>query len=183
MKILITGGAGFIGSHITGHLLQNGHEVICLDSFDEYYDPVIKRQNIESFLSFDNFTLIEGDITDQLLLQDAMEGCDYVFHQAAQAGVRISVENPMLPHITNTSGTLAVLKAACDAGVKKLSTHPHPQSMERSDTCPLMKTIQPCRFLRMVSQSLQRNIIAACFRNYMALTRSHFDILRYMVHE
>ena len=83
-KILITGGAGFIGSHITGHLLQNGHEVICLDSFDEYYDPVIKRQNIESFLSFDNFTLIEGDITDQLLLQDAMEGCDYVFHQAAR---------------------------------------------------------------------------------------------------
>ncbi len=120
MKILVTGGAGFIGSHIIEHLLTDGHEVICLDSFDPYYDTTLKKKNIQPFLSSDSFSVITGNINEDVLLKKVIEGCDYVFHQAAQAGVRISVENPMLPHITNTSGTLAVLKAACDAGVKKV---------------------------------------------------------------
>jgi len=120
MKILVTGGAGFIGSHISERLLNEGHEVVCLDSFDSYYDPIIKRNNIKPFLSTSKFTLIEGDINDKALIKEAMDGCEYVFHEAAQAGVRISIDNPLKPHITNATGTLAVLVAARDAGVKKV---------------------------------------------------------------
>lgn len=119
MKILVTGGAGFIGSHIIERLLSDGHEVVCLDSFDPYYDPLIKRKNIELLHESKSFSLVENDISDLFLLKDTIGGCDYVFHEAAQAGVRISVENPMKPHITNTSGTLTLLEAARDAGVKK----------------------------------------------------------------
>ncbi|MDX8549507.1 SDR family oxidoreductase [Methanospirillum sp. J.3.6.1-F.2.7.3] len=120
MKVLVTGGAGFIGSHILTRLLADNYEVVCLDNFDPYYDPLTKRKNIEPFLSSSYFSLIEGDINDPSLLMSAMEGCDYVFHEAAQAGVRISVEDPMKPHMVNASGTLAVLEAAVKCGVKKV---------------------------------------------------------------
>lgn len=120
MKTLVTGGAGFIGSHLIGRLLSDGHEVVCLDSFDTYYDPLIKRQNIAPYLSHDGFSLIEGDINDRGLLPCALEGCEYVFHEAAQAGVRISVKDPMKPHAANATGTLALLQASVDAGVKKV---------------------------------------------------------------
>jgi len=118
--MLVTGGAGFIGSHIIAQLLSDGHDVTCLDSFDPYYDPAVKRQNIRTFLSHDRFTLIEGDINDRQLLAQALDGCDYVFHEAAQAGVRASVEDPMKPHTVNATGTLALLQACVDAGVKKV---------------------------------------------------------------
>ena len=81
--MLVTGGAGFIGSHIIARLLSDGHDVTCLDSFDPYYDPAVKRQNITPFLSYDGFTLLEGDINDRQLLTQALDGCDYV-----DAGVR-----------------------------------------------------------------------------------------------
>ena len=118
--MLVTGGAGFIGSHIIARLLSDGHDVTCLDSFDPYYDPAVKRQNITPYLSHDGFTLITGDINDRQLLAQALDGCDYVFHEAAQAGVRISVEDPMKPHTANATGTLSLLQACVDAGVKKV---------------------------------------------------------------
>jgi len=98
VKILVTGGAGFIGSHIIGSLLNERNEVICLDNFDPYYDPQIKKKNIESFLQDENFTFIEGDINDGNLLNNILKDVDYIFHEAAQAGVRISVNDPMKPH-------------------------------------------------------------------------------------
>ena len=120
MKALVTGGAGFIGSHIVERLLKEGHEVVCIDSFDPYYNPEIKRKYISPFLPDKKFTLVDGDINDQVVLRNAMEGCEYVFHQAAQAGIRISVQHPMKPHIANASGTLAILLAAVDTGVRKV---------------------------------------------------------------
>lgn len=120
MRALVTGGAGFIGSHIIERLLIDGNEVVCIDNFDNYYDLGIKRLNIAPYSDDENFTLIEGSILDKDLLTHAMEGVEYVFHEAAQAGVRISVENPMKPHITNATGTLQVLECAIQAGVKKL---------------------------------------------------------------
>jgi len=120
MKTLVTGGAGFIGSHIIERLLGDGHEVICYDSFDPYYDPAIKHGNIKDFHEYSNFSLIVGDINDQSVLRNAMEGCEWVFHNAAQAGIRVSVEKPMKPHIANTSGTLTVLLTAIEMGVKKV---------------------------------------------------------------
>ena len=67
MRMLVTGGAGFIGSHLCRKMLDDGHEVICLDNFDPYYDPAIKYRNIEPCLDQENFTLTKGDIGDPAL--------------------------------------------------------------------------------------------------------------------
>lgn len=120
IRILVTGGAGFIGSHIIERLLGDGHEVVCLDNFDPYYDPEIKRGNIQAFFEDKNFTLEVGDIRDRDTLARLLEGTDYVFHEAAQAGVRISVDDPIKPHEVNATGTLNLLEAARDSGVKKI---------------------------------------------------------------
>jgi UDP-glucose 4-epimerase len=120
MKTLVTGGAGFIGSHICNRLLDDGCEVICLDNFDPYYDPAIKRTNIMPFISDYNFTLIDGDIRQTSVLKQILSDVDFVFHNAAQAGVRVSVEDPMKPHSVNATGTLALLEAARNSGVKKI---------------------------------------------------------------
>ncbi len=119
MLILVTGGAGFIGSHIIGTLLDR-HEVICLDNFDAYYNVEFKKKNIEPFLTNENFKLVEGSILDKKLLGELTEGVEYIFHNAAQPGVRASVNDPMKPHEINTTGTLNVLKASLDSGVKKV---------------------------------------------------------------
>lgn len=86
---VVTGAAGFIGSHLTEALLLRGDRVVGIDHFNDYYSPELKRQNIASFINHPNFQLIEGDIQFldwNLLLQDV----DVVYHQAAQAGVRAS---------------------------------------------------------------------------------------------
>jgi len=101
-------------------LLNEGNEVICLDNFDDYYNPQIKRKNIEPFLENENFQLIKGDIRDKTLLKEILGVVDYVFHEAAQAGIRISVKDPMKPHEVNTTGTLNLLETALDSDVKKI---------------------------------------------------------------
>ena len=120
IRILVTGGAGFIGSHIVERLLGDGHEVICLDNFDPYYDPEIKRRNIQPFREDRNFTLEISDIQDRGTLVRLLEDTDYVFHEAAQAGVRISVDDPVKPHEVNATGTLNLLEAARDSSVRKI---------------------------------------------------------------
>jgi UDP-glucose 4-epimerase len=106
---------------LTGHFLRDPEcEVLCLDNFDDYYDPQIKKRNIEQFTSCPNFTLIKGDIRDKILLKKIMIDIDYIFHEAAQAGVRISVEDPIKPHEVNATGTLNLLDTAKDADVKKI---------------------------------------------------------------
>ncbi len=119
-KCLVTGGAGFIGSHIIENLLNLGHEVVCLDNFDAYYSPQLKGKNIEPFMKNARFKLVEGDIRDKALLNRTLDGVEYVFHEAAQAGVRISVEDPMKPHEINATGTLNLLESVLDSDVRKL---------------------------------------------------------------
>ncbi|WP_406658327.1 SDR family oxidoreductase [Methanolobus sp. ZRKC2] len=120
IRIAVTGGAGFIGSHLVDNLLEDGNEVICIDNLDDYYSPTFKRNNIKPFIENDNFLFIEDDIKSKESLKDILNGVDYVFHQAAQAGVRISVENPSKPHEVNATGTLNLLEAALDTDVKKI---------------------------------------------------------------
>ena len=120
MKCLVTGGAGFIGSHICERLLDESHEVICLDNFDPYYDISIKHRNIESLLKKDEFKLIKGSVCNEQLLKKILKDVDYVFHEAAQAGVRTSIKNPMKPHDINATGTLKLLKSCLDFNVKKI---------------------------------------------------------------
>lgn len=119
MRCLVTGGAGFIGSHICERLLNERHDVICVDNFDPYYDPAIKQRNIEHLLNNDRFTLVRGDIFDERLLQEIFDGVDYVFHEAAQAGVRTSTKYPLKSHEVNATGTLKLLQASLDSDVKK----------------------------------------------------------------
>jgi UDP-glucose 4-epimerase len=119
MKCLVAGGAGFIGSHIIERLLQQHHDVVCLDNFDSYYDPKIKEQNISSFLRDSQFTLVHGDIQDRHLLDEILDGVEVIFHEAAQAGVQISIENPLKSHEVNATGTLIFLESAKKANVKR----------------------------------------------------------------
>jgi len=91
MKFLVTGGAGFIGSWLCERLVEMG-EVVCLDNFDPYYSPQAKRKNIEPLIEHPDFELVGGSILDRELLDRVFADVDYVFHNAAQAGVRVSVE-------------------------------------------------------------------------------------------
>ena len=118
LRIMVTGGAGFIGSHLVDRLIGMGNDVIVYDNFDEYY--VGKEENIRDHLGNPNFTLIKADILDYNTLRKAMNKIDMVFHLAAQAGVRYSLENPLKTNTVNTKGTLHVLNAARENGVKKV---------------------------------------------------------------
>ncbi|NAS12374.1 SDR family oxidoreductase [Poritiphilus flavus] len=113
--VLVTGGAGFIGSNLCQWLLQNGNKVICLDNF-----ATGKRSNIAPFESHPEFRFIEGDIRN---LGDCMEACkdaDYVLHQAALGSVPRSINDPITSNEVNVSGFLNMLVAARDSGVKRL---------------------------------------------------------------
>ena len=112
MKVLLTGGAGFIGSNLTRSLLDRGDHVVCLDNFNTYYDPAIKRENIAEYLSDPAYTLIEGDIRDFDLLTTVFADGDFdiVVHLAARAGVRPSLVDPMLYQDVNLKGTVNLLE-------------------------------------------------------------------------
>lgn len=119
---LVAGGAGFIGSHLVDKLLAQNHKVICLDNFDTFYDPKIKRSNICRALAEKNYTLVEGDIRDSSLLNRCFKEnkIDVVVHLAARAGVRPSIQQPELYYDVNVIGTLRLLEAMNMAGVRKL---------------------------------------------------------------
>ena len=120
-KIVITGGAGFIGSHIAEKLAKDGHEIVIVDNLDPYYSVDLKRKNVDIVLNSGDATFINADITDLPRMRQIIDSTvDYVYHEAAQAGVRISVEDPFKPNDVNVLGTLNVLKASLDAGVKKV---------------------------------------------------------------
>lgn len=114
MKILITGGAGFIGSNLCEHFLTKGDEVSCFDNFSTGH-----RHNIEPFLGNDKFTLIEGDIRNLEECKLAVEGIDYVLHQAALGSVPRSINDPITTNDVNVSGFLNMLVASRDAKVKR----------------------------------------------------------------
>ncbi len=112
MKVLITGGAGFIGSHLLESLIKKGYSVDCLDNFNDYYDPALKWQNIERIRHSRLFKLYNGDILDLSLLQDlfAKQKYDMIVHLAARAGVRPSIQKPLLYQKVNVEGTLNLLE-------------------------------------------------------------------------
>ncbi len=110
---LVTGGAGFIGSHIVEELVRRGHRVRVLDSF-----LTGKRENLEPFLG--RIELLEGDIRDLDTCRKAILGMDFVLHQAALPSVQSSIEDPFLTNAINIDGTLNILWIAAQAGVKKL---------------------------------------------------------------
>lgn len=119
---LVTGGAGFIGSHLCEHLLEDGSKVINLDNFNDYYSPDIKKNNIVKALSSPDYSLVEGDIRDSCLLQNLFDSykIDRVVHLAALAGVRKSIENPTEYVDVDIKGTVNILEACRKNDVSKL---------------------------------------------------------------
>ncbi len=123
MMILVTGAAGFIGSHLVEALLEDeNNQIIGLDNFNDYYDPSIKKANCSNALKNDRYTLIEGDILDEALLEDLFQkyNIDQVFHLAARAGVRPSIEDPKLYADVNVRGSLNILECVRKHNVKKV---------------------------------------------------------------
>ena len=112
--ILVTGGAGFIGSHLTRRLLERGERVTALDDFNDFYDPALKRANAAAFAGRSDWRLVEGDIRDAARVdaQFEREHFDAVVHLAARAGVRTSLLEPILYEEVNCIGTLRLLEAA-----------------------------------------------------------------------
>lgn len=116
---LVTGGAGFIGSHVIDRLLARGDKVLCLDNFNDYYDPNIKFRNIERNLSHPDFELIRADIRDaQEIKKLGAYPIDMIIHLAAMAGVRNSIANPKLYGQVNVGGTINLLNLAKDINAK-----------------------------------------------------------------
>jgi UDP-N-acetylglucosamine 4-epimerase len=113
-KILVTGGAGFIGSNLCEVLLENGNYIVCLDNFSTG-----KRKNIEPYTNNPNFKLIEGDIRNLIDCQKAVEGIDYVFHEAALGSVPRSIKDPITTNDVNIGGFVNMLVASRDANVKR----------------------------------------------------------------
>lgn len=113
-KILVTGGAGFIGSNLCAHFLSKGYRVTCLDNFATGH-----RYNLAAFSSDPNFILIEGDIRNPEDCKKAVEGVDYILHQAALGSVPRSINDPVTSNEVNVSGFLNMLVAARDAKVKR----------------------------------------------------------------
>lgn len=113
MKILVTGGAGFIGSHIVEELVQRGDKVRVFDNFSTG-----KRENIEKFL--DRIDLVEGDLRNIDDVKKAVSGVDYILHQAALPSVPRSIEDPITTNEVNVKGTLNILVSAKEAGVKRV---------------------------------------------------------------
>jgi UDP-glucuronate 4-epimerase len=119
MRILVTGGAGFIGSHLVERLLRDGHDVTILDDFNDFYDPKIKRANIAAVakdIAVHDVDLRDGEKVTSLFGQTKF---DAIFHLAARAGVRPSIQQPQLYYDTNVAGTLHLLEGAHANGVER----------------------------------------------------------------
>ncbi|MFC1660104.1 NAD-dependent epimerase/dehydratase family protein [Gemmatimonadota bacterium] len=118
MTVLITGAAGFIASHLTELLLHDGHEIVGLDNFDDFYDPAVKEANLRTARDHQGFRLVRGDIRDPDVLTALPEEVDTVIHIAARAGVRPSLADPLLYFDVNVTGTLRLLELARERGIR-----------------------------------------------------------------
>src|SRR5881296_2561200 len=149
MGILVTGGAGFIGSHLVEKLLAAGHEVVILDDFNDFYDPQIKHTNIAGFAK--NVTVCHVDLRDGAAVRNLFhrEKVDAIAHLAARAGVRPSIQHPQLYYDTNVTGTLHLLEAAGVTGVERFifasssSVYGASKTIPFSEEQHLIQTLSP----------------------------------------
>lgn len=140
-SVLVTGGAGFIGSHLCESLIPKGHEIVCLDNFNDYYSPHLKRNNLSRLENDNRFQLVIGDIRDTACLNHIFEENDIglVIHLAAMAGVRPSIDNPYLYHDVNVNGTVNILQACHKYNVSKI-IYASSSSVYGNNSVPFLET-------------------------------------------
>jgi len=149
MRILVTGGAGFIGSHLAEKLLNVGHEVVILDDFNDFYDPQIKHGNIAGFAKDVAICQVDLRENDSVRTVFRREKVDAIVHLAARAGVRPSIQSPRLYYDTNVIGTLHLLEAARSTGVERFifasssSVYGASKTVPFSEEQHLVQTLSP----------------------------------------
>jgi UDP-glucuronate 4-epimerase len=149
--ILVTGGAGFIGSHLCEHLLKMNHQVVCVDNFNSFYYPGIKERNISSVKNNKGFSLFKADIRNRDELADILKKSkpELIIHLAAMPGVRPSIENPFLFFDVNVTGTLVVLETMRSFGINKMifasssSVYGNNSKVPFSESDPVENQISP----------------------------------------
>jgi UDP-glucuronate 4-epimerase len=163
MNFLVTGGAGFIGSHVCERLLLDGHQVWAFDDLNAYYDPQLKRRNLREIQALAKpFEFVQGDITDRPALDEIFSSVkfDQVIHLAARAGVRPSLAQPALYQRVNVEGTANVLEAGRLNGVRKMilasssSVYGLNSKVPFSESDPVVTAISPYAASKLACESL-----------------------------
>ncbi len=164
MRILVTGGAGFIGSHMADRLLELGHEVVVLDDFNDYYNPAFKHRNIASSLKNPRFRLVEGNVASRSQVRALFSEVKptMIIHLAARAGVRASLKDPFLYQQVNVEGTLNILENAREFGIKKItfgstsSVYGLNSKVPFSEDDPVLNTVSPYAATKLAAEALCR---------------------------
>jgi len=163
VNFLVTGGAGFIGSHVCERLLNGGHSVWAFDDLNTFYDPHLKRRNLRDIQSLAKpFEFIQGDLTDRAALDELFGSVkfDQVIHLAARAGVRPSLAEPALYQRVNVEGTVNILEAARLTGVKKItiasssSVYGVNSKVPFSESDPIFAAISPYAASKLACEAL-----------------------------
>jgi UDP-glucuronate 4-epimerase len=163
VNFLVTGGAGFIGSHVCERLLHSGHAVWAFDDLNDFYDPRLKRANLRDIQALAKpFEFIQGDLTDRAALDELLGSVkfDQVIHLAARAGVRPSLQEPALYQRVNVEGTVNLLEAARLNGVKKLtlasssSVYGVNAKVPFSESDPIFQAISPYAASKLACEAL-----------------------------
>lgn len=178
MTIFITGGAGFIGSHVAEELLKQGQSVVVFDNFNDYYDPAIKRQNIAR-IQHPNLVVIEGDVRDAALIQRIFQAhhITKVIHLAAMAGVRASVDQVELYMAVNTIGSMNLFEAAAQHGVNQIVLASTSSVYGKTEHVPFIETDNADRPLAAYPASKRAaEILAYTYHN---LHQINVNILRF----
>ncbi|MBI5820640.1 MAG: SDR family NAD(P)-dependent oxidoreductase [Verrucomicrobia bacterium] len=162
MKFLVTGGTGFIGSHVSERLLRDGNRVVIVDDFNDFYDPAIKQRNLARIQAVGRVKLHTADIVDKAAMDRvfAAEKFDAIIHLAARAGVRPSIEQPLLYTQTNVTGTMNLLECARAAGIRKFvfasssSVYGINSKIPFSESDPIFKPISPYAATKLAGEAL-----------------------------
>ena len=177
-RVLVTGAAGFIGSHLTDALLARGDEVLGLDEFNDYYDPAVKRGNLAGALAQPGFALVEADICDEAALRAAFERFrpEVVVHLAARAGVRPSLQDPNLYHRVNVVGGQHILDACRDFGPSHLvfasssSVYGGSTAVPFTEDDPVMRPISPYAATKRMNE-LQAHVYSHLYGLHVTMLR------------
>ena len=163
MNVLVTGGVGFIGSHVCERLLADGHTVCALDDLNDFYDPAIKQNTLRELQArAESFAFVHADITQRAELDDVLGSMpfDQIIHLAARAGVRPSLEQPALYQRVNVEGTTHLLEAAREHDVQKItiasssSVYGVNSSVPFSETDPIFSAISPYAASKLACEAL-----------------------------